>query len=282
MYTLGYSFRPWEQAEVDRRRSVDPRVRAVETASDHDVERHIRFGHRVVRSQWSSADARWTVEAEREDTGERVRLTCGFLLHVQRLLPLRRGLHARRSPASRASRGEIVHPQHWPEDLDYAGKRVVVIGSGATAVTLVPSLAEDAAHVTMLQRSPSYIVSLPADRPLRTTRAPAAPAQSRLRGRALEERADDDALLPAQPPPPGAGQALRATRARAPAAARLRHRHALLAVLQPVGPARVPGARRRHVRRDLATAARRSSPITSSASPSTACGCAPGPSCTPI
>ena len=137
MYTLGYSFRPWTEAKA--------------IADGPSIRDYIREPRRVrhrarrsasttgsLRAEWSSDDARWTVDAERTDTGETRALTCGFLFTLHRLLPLRRGLHARLRRASSASRGEIVHPQHWPEDLDYAGKRVVVIGSGATAVTLVP------------------------------------------------------------------------------------------------------------------------------------------------
>jgi len=164
MYTLGYRFRPWEEAESI---AAGPAILEYveQTAADHDVERHIRFGHRVVRSQWSSADARWTVEAIREDSEERVRLTCGFLLMCSGYYRYDEGY----TPEFRGTerfRGEVVHPQHWPEHVETAGKRVVVIGSGATAVTLVPTLAETAAHVTMLQRSPSYILSLPTEDPL--------------------------------------------------------------------------------------------------------------------
>ena len=130
-----------------------------DTAREHGVEEHIRFRHRAVRAEWSTADAAWTVDVERTDTGETIAAHLRLPVHVRRLLPLRRGLHARTSTASSASAAQIVHPQHWPEDLDYAGKRVVVIGSGATAVTLVPAMAPEAAHVTMLQRSPSYILA---------------------------------------------------------------------------------------------------------------------------
>jgi monooxygenase len=112
-----------------------------------------------VRAEWSSADARWTVEATRGD-GEPVTLTCGFLFSAGGYYRYDEGFTPHFEGRERF-RGQIVHPQHWPEDLDYAGKRVVVIGSGATAVTLVPALARDAAQVTMLQRSPTYIVSVP-------------------------------------------------------------------------------------------------------------------------
>jgi monooxygenase len=164
MYTLGYRFRPWTAAKsIADGPSILSYVR--ETARDHGVEDAIRFRHRVVRAEFSSADARWTVEARREDTGETVRLTAGFVLNCSGYYRYDEG-YSPEFPGSERFRGEIVHPQHWPEHLDYAGKRVVVIGSGATAVTLVPAMAETAGHVTMLQRSPSYVVSLPAEDPI--------------------------------------------------------------------------------------------------------------------
>jgi cation diffusion facilitator CzcD-associated flavoprotein CzcO len=164
MYTLGYSFRPWEQAKsIADGASILDYVR--QTARDHDVERHIRFGHRAVRAEWSSVDARWTVEASREDTGETVRMTCGFLFMCSGYYRYDEG-HTPEFAGADSFTGQIVHPQHWHESVQHAGKRVVVIGSGATAVTLVPALAETAEHVTMLQRSPSYVVSLPGEDPI--------------------------------------------------------------------------------------------------------------------
>jgi len=160
MYTLGYAFRPWTAAKaIADGPTILEYIR--DTARDHGVDRHVRFGHRVVSAAWSSADARWTVRAERGDTGEEVTLTCGFLFTNTGYYRYDEG-YTPEFPGRERFAGPIVHPQHWDEDLDYAGKRVVVIGSGATAVTLVPSLAERAAHVTMLQRSPSYVVALPA------------------------------------------------------------------------------------------------------------------------
>jgi monooxygenase len=164
MYTLGYSFRPWEDARaIADGPAIRSYVRA--TARDHGVEQHVRFQHRVLRAEWSSGDALWTVDAERTDTGETLQLTCSFLYgctgyyrYDQGYLPDFEGIER--------FEGEIVHPQHWPEALDYAGKRVVVIGSGATAVTLVPAMAAEAEHVTMLQRSPTYVVTLPAEDPI--------------------------------------------------------------------------------------------------------------------
>jgi len=160
MYTLGYSFKPWRDARaIADGPSILRYIR--ETADEHGVQERIRFGHRVVRAEWSSADARWRVEAERTDTGETVTLSCGFLLACTGYYRYDRGYEPDFPGAERFA-GQIVHPQRWPADLDYAGKRVVVIGSGATAITLVPAMAAEATHVTMLQRSPTYVVSLPA------------------------------------------------------------------------------------------------------------------------
>jgi monooxygenase len=163
MYTLGYSFRPWTQAKsIADGSSILDYVR--QTATDHGVDEKIRFNHRVLRAEWSSEDARWTIEAEHGE-GETARISCNFLFLCSGYYRYDEGY----TPDFRGSEqfaGRIVHPQHWDEDIDYAGKRVVVIGSGATAVTLVPSMAESAAHVTMLQRSPTYIVSLPAEDPV--------------------------------------------------------------------------------------------------------------------
>jgi monooxygenase len=164
MYTLGYSFKPWEEAKaIADGPSILSYVR--QTASDHGVDQQIRFNHRVVRADWSTADARWTVEAERTDSGETVWLTCSFLFMCSGYYRYDQG-YTPEFEGTESFHGEIVHPQFWPEDLEYAGKRVVVIGSGATAVTLVPAMADTAQHVTMLQRSPTYIVTLPAEDPI--------------------------------------------------------------------------------------------------------------------
>jgi len=160
MHTLGYRFKPWTASNsITDGPSILEYVR--ETAHESEIDDKIRFHHRVVGAAWSSAEARWTVEAERTDTGETVRLTCNFLWGCSGYYRYDEGYTPEFEGVERF-RGPVIHPQHWPEDLDYAGKRVVVIGSGATAVTLVPAMAERAAHVTMLQRSPTYIASLPA------------------------------------------------------------------------------------------------------------------------
>jgi monooxygenase len=164
MYTLGYVFKPWKESKsIADGSSILNYVR--ETAVDNGVESKIRFNQRVARAEFSSADARWTVEVVRTDTGESTRMSCSFLFLCSGYYRYDEG-YTPEFPGSERFAGQIVHPQHWSEDIDYAGKRVVVIGSGATAVTLVPSMARDAAHVTMLQRSPSYIVSLPAEDPI--------------------------------------------------------------------------------------------------------------------
>jgi monooxygenase len=158
MYTLGFSFRPW----IDAKAIADgPAILEYirETAREYGIDKKIRFGHRVGRAEWSTADARWTVEATR-DNGEVVRLTCSFLYMCTGYYDYAQG-YTPQWPGVEQFAGQIVHPQQWPEDLDYAGKRVLVIGSGATAVTLVPAMANQAAHVTMLQRSPSYIAIQP-------------------------------------------------------------------------------------------------------------------------
>ncbi len=161
MHTLGYRFRPWTEAKsIADGPSILRYVR--DTAREGGIERQIRLNHRVVGAEWSSADARWTVDAERTDTGETVTLTCGFLFVNSGYYRYDEG-YTPEFPGLDSFGGEVIHPQHWPEDLDYAGKRVVVIGSGATAMTLVPALAKEAAEVTMLQRSPTYVVSMPGE-----------------------------------------------------------------------------------------------------------------------
>ena len=159
MHTLGYSFRPWQDAKVIADGpSILQYVR--ETAAAFGIDRQIRFNHRVRRATWSSADARWTVEVVRGPDQEIVYFLCNFLCMCTGYYDYAQG-YTPVWPGIEQFTGRIVHPQQWPDDLDYAGKQVVVIGSGATAVTLVPAMAEQAAHVTMLQRSPTYIVSRP-------------------------------------------------------------------------------------------------------------------------
>lgn len=163
MYTLGYSFRPWTDAKaIADGPSIMRYLRA--TAAESGIDAQIRYRHFVRAARFDSAAARWEVEVEiRDESGaalEEKTITCGFLQMCTGYYNYAEG-HMPAFPGADAYAGTLVHPQHWPEDLDYSGKRVVVIGSGATAVTLVPEMAKDAAHVTMLQRSPTYVVARP-------------------------------------------------------------------------------------------------------------------------
>lgn len=159
MHTLGYAFKPWRASKaIADGPSILRYIR--EAAAENGVDRHIRHGHRAVRAVWSSAEARWTLDVERGPDREAVRLTCGFLLVCAGYFDYAGG-HAPDFPGAARFAGRIVHPQNWTDDIAHAGKRVVVIGSGATAVTLVPELARTAAHVVMLQRSPTYVVARP-------------------------------------------------------------------------------------------------------------------------
>lgn len=157
MFTLGFSFRPWLS---DLQIAPGPQIREYvqETARAEGIDRHIRFGQRVTAAAWDSSQARWSVTVRTAD-GE-LRYRCRFLYFCSGYYDYAQG-HEPDWPGRAQFRGRIVHPQLWPEDLDYEGKRVVVIGSGATAATLLPEMARKAAHVTMLQRSPSYILSIP-------------------------------------------------------------------------------------------------------------------------
>jgi cation diffusion facilitator CzcD-associated flavoprotein CzcO len=166
MHTLGYAFKPWlaDEAIADGPSILEY---VNETADEYDVRRHILFGRRVVAAEWSTPDARWTLRVRRGDAGETAdepaeqeEITCNFLLMCS-------GYYSYDEPYRPAFEGEedfegpMFHPQEWPDDFDHAGKRVVVIGSGATAMTIVPAMAETAEHVTMLQRSPTWVVSRP-------------------------------------------------------------------------------------------------------------------------
>jgi monooxygenase len=161
MYTLGYRFRPWRETKA---MADGPAILNYirETAAEYDLDKKIRYNHRVRHVSWSTDHARWTIEAEIGHDKTVVQLTCNFLYLCTGYYDYESG-YTPEWPGVARFRGRIVHPQKWPEDLDYSNKRIVVIGSGATAITLVPALAERAAHVTMLQRSPSYVVSRPAE-----------------------------------------------------------------------------------------------------------------------
>ena len=159
LFTFGYDFRPWD-SDVSIADAAAIKAYLADTAREKGVEGHIRYHHRVLAASWSSADARWSVRVERTDTGEEIVLRARWLFCAAGYYRYDVGYTPRFEGRERF-RGPIVHPQHWPEGLDTRGKRIVVIGSGATAVTLIPALTETAAHVTMVQRSPSYVLPIP-------------------------------------------------------------------------------------------------------------------------
>ena len=159
MHTLGFSFKPWTEAKSI---ADGPSILAYlkETVAQFGIDQHIRYGQLVSKAEWSSDDATWTVTSTDKHTGASKTIECSFLFMCSGYYSYKKG-HTPEFAGRERFTGTIVHPQEWPLNLDYAGKRVVVIGSGATAVTIVPSMAENAAHVTMLQRSPTYMVSRP-------------------------------------------------------------------------------------------------------------------------
>jgi monooxygenase len=160
MYSFGYKFRPWQEFKV---LADGPSIRQyiAATAAEYGIDKKIHYGLKIVNADWSTPEGRWTLTALHEATGETRTYTCGFLISCTGYYNYDAG-YLPTFPGADQFEGRFVHPQHWPEGLDYTGKKVVVIGSGATAVTLVPTMAGDAEHVTMLQRSPSYIFSVPA------------------------------------------------------------------------------------------------------------------------
>ena len=160
MYTFGYKFRPWDELRV---LADGPAIRQyiAETAAECGVDKLIHYGLKITGADWSSADSRWTVQATHEATGEVRTYTCSYLISCTGYYDYDAG-YLPAFPGVERFTGQLIHPQFWPDDLDYRGKKVVVIGSGATAVTLIPAMADDAGQLTMLQRSPSYIFSLPA------------------------------------------------------------------------------------------------------------------------
>jgi len=153
LHTFGYRFKPWVGAPIATAAEILKYMG--EVIQENDLGRHIRYRHRIGAANWDSTRNRWTVDATRTDTGEAVRFTCNFLWMCQGYYRHSEG-YTPQWDGMENFRGRIVHPQTWPEDLDYKDKRVVVIGSGATAATLIPAMAPDCAHITMLQRSPTY------------------------------------------------------------------------------------------------------------------------------
>lgn len=163
MFTLSYEFKPWKgEKTISDGESILEYIKA--TAAEAGIDEHIRYGHKVVSEDWNSDEARWHVKVTRSD-GSEVEMTAGFIISCTGYYRYDQG-YVPDFPEMDSFEGIIAHPQHWPEDLDYAGKKVIIIGSGATAITLVPSMAPLAGHVTMLQRSPTYLLSLPAKNPI--------------------------------------------------------------------------------------------------------------------
>src|SRR5919206_3931482 len=158
LFTFGYGFKPWRGPSIATAQEILSYLD--EVIDENDLRGAIRYRHRVTAASWSSAERRWTVEVTREDTGEQLRFTTDFLWMCQGYYRHRQG-YTPDWPGMDRYQGLVVHPQEWPDDLDHAGKRVVVIGSGATAATIIPALAQTAGHVTMLQRSPTFFFARP-------------------------------------------------------------------------------------------------------------------------
>ncbi|OOK82107.1 thi4 family protein [Mycobacterium kansasii] len=251
MPSFGYGFKPW----IHRKAIADGHIimdYLRQTVTENRLEEHIRFGYRVLGAQFSSPEGLWTVTARHSGSDETVQFSARFLFLGTGYYDYDAGFTPEFQGVEDFG-GQLIHPQHWPEDLDYTGKRVVVIGSGATAVTLIPSMAGKAAHITMLQRSPSYVFSIPAEdaiaNVLNKVVGPGAPTGS--------PGARTSCSTAASTRPASAPQvdAQAADRQRAPATAQgLRRRHPLHTALQPVGSAAVHGARRRPVQGDLGRA----------------------------
>ncbi len=250
MHTLGYRFKPWVASKAI---ADGPSIMAYlrETVAEFGIDRHIRFGHAVRRAEWSSEDATWTVSAERtaaDGTTEPVTITCNYLFMCSGYYSYGQPYDPE-IPGLEQFAGEVVHPQFWPDDLDDAGKRVVVIGSGATAMTLVPAMAATAGHVTMLQRSPTYVVSRPDEDVVANGLRRVLPDKVAYAHHPAQERRHAAVLL--RPVPEEAGEVEGQARRPDPqGAARRRRRHPLHAALQPVGPAPVPHPQRRPLRGD--------------------------------
>ncbi len=176
MFTLGYGFKPWKgkKAIAD---GADIRDYIQETAEENGIDQHVRFHRKLVHADWQSAEALWRLTVEDTQTGTTEELTCSFLFSTSGYYRYDEGFTPD-FPGLDEFKGRVVHPQHWPEDLDYEGKRVVVIGSGATAVTLIPSMAPLAGHITMLQRSPTYIISQPSMDPIADVMRKTLPART--------------------------------------------------------------------------------------------------------
>jgi monooxygenase len=245
MFTFGYAFEPWKG---DKALADGPSIRAYvqETARKYGVDARVRFGHKVT-GPVVERRREWTIEVTRSD-GSTAQITASFLWMCTGYYRYDAG-HTPEFPGRERFQGRVVHPQLWPEDLDYSGQRVVVIGSGATAVTLVPAMADRAAHVTMLQRSPSYVLSRPAVDAV-AARCAGSPRAAGVCAVALEERGDGDGAVPAVAAPAGGHEEVPARPGPPRARPGPRGRPALHAALRAVGSAPVPGARQRPVQGD--------------------------------
>jgi len=241
MHTLGYGFKPWlaEKSIAD-----GPAIMSYlrETVAENNIGRHIQFNRLVQNASWSSEDARWTLTAADTQTGESQTITANFLFMCSGYYSYKGGYTPEFSGCDQFQ-GDVVHPQAWPEDLDYTDKQVVVIGSGATAVTLVPAMANDAAHITMLQRSPTYVISRPAIDPINKFLKKVLPTKTAYNlTRKMNVGLGEFMYKRTRTKPDQVKERiLKGVRAHLRG---LRRRYPLHADVQPVGSAHVPGARR--------------------------------------
>lgn len=239
MHTLGYRFRPWVASEaIADGPAILDYIR--DTAAEAGIEQRIRYGHKVTGASWSSEEARWTVGFTRD--GVASTLTCDFLYLCSGYYRYDQGFTPDFAGMDDFT-GQLVHPQHWPTELDYAGKRVVVIGSGATAVTLVPAMAKSAGHVTMLQRSPTYILTVPTADGIATKLRELLGDKRAYAVTRWKNVAVSTLIYQLAAPPADDAQVLPQPRHQT-AARGLRRRHPFQTGLQPVGSAPVPGAQR--------------------------------------
>ena len=245
LHTFGFGFKPWtsDDAIADGDESLDY---LQETIDENDLGPHIHLGHKVIRAHFSSEEARWTVTLGRTSDGEQFAVCCNMLFSAAGYYDVDHGYTPHFEGREDFS-GSIVHPQHWPADLDCAGKKVVVIGSGATAVTLIPAMTEKAGHVTMLQRSPSYVMPAPRQDPDRQHAAPTAAGLRRVRDHPEDQHQQAAAAVRRQ-------QTLSQADAQADPQGQprstpggLRRRHPLQPDLRAMGPAPLPRPGRRHV-----------------------------------
>ena len=252
LHTFGYEFKPWR--DEDAIASADKILAYLrETVAENGIDAKIRFHHKVLGAAWSSDDARWTVDVERfgaaDDTEELVQFSANWIFCAGGYYRYDQG-YTPEFPGRDRFRGQVVHPQHWPEDLDYTDKKVVVIGSGATAVTLVPAMAGTAAHVTMLQRSPTYVLPVPSKDTFANV---AQKVLGSKRGYALARRKNifkQRAVYQFSQKYPGAARRLIRHLNAKELPDGLSGRRALQPDLQPVGSAAVRGARCRPVQGD--------------------------------